>query len=295
MMQGKFHLIGYASGIAGADAHCSGGPDAVQQSTYLKAILGDDSPIVWDETVRPDEQDLSSRPDAAVQALSQKLAKLTTTLTQQNQFFSIIGGDHTSAIGTWSGVAEAKREEGDIGLIWIDAHMDSHTPETTESGRIHGMPLAALMGFGFPSLTSVLSDAAKLKPENVCLIGVRSFEKGEAALLKRLNVRVVMMDEINQKGFSVVLREAIEHVNKHTVGYGLSIDLDAIDPQDAPGVDVPEPNGIHAIDLINGLADALPDSRLLGAEIVEFDPSKDKHALTEKIVVALLKVLSEKR
>ena len=294
MMQEIFHLIGYASGIAGADEHCSGGPDAVQQSVYLKALMDKGLPLVWEQTVRPDERDLSSRPDQAVRQINEKLAHLTATLTRQNQFFSIIGGDHTSAIGTWSGVQDVKREAGEIGLIWIDAHMDSHTPETTESGRIHGMPLAALLGFGYPTLTTILNHSAKFKPENVCLIGVRSYEKGEAALLKRLNIRTYMMEEVSQRGFITVLQEAIQLVSRHTIGYGLSIDLDALDPKDAPGVDVPEPNGIHANDLISGLSDVLPDPRLLGVEIVEFDPTKDKAQLTEKLIAQLIDVIATK-
>src|SRR5665213_879539 len=175
-----------------------------------------------------------------------------STLLQQHKFVSVVGGDHSCAIGTWSGVYDAMHHLGDIGLIWIDAHMDSHTPETTPTNHIHGMPLACLLGYGYPTLTGVLHAAPKFKPENVCLIGVRSYEKGEAALLKHLNVRVFFMEEVQERGFEVVLAEAVQHVNQHTIGYGITLDIDAVDPLEAPGVDVPEPEGIHVKALCNG-------------------------------------------
>src|SRR3990167_3596662 len=295
MMQEIFHLIGYASGIAGADEHCSGGPDAVQQSVYLKALMDKGLPLVWEQTVRPDERDLSSRPDQAVRQINEKLAHLTATLARQNQFFSIIGGDHTSAIGTWSGVQDVKREAGEIGLIWIDAHMDSHTPETTESGRIHGMPLAALLGYGYESLTLLLHEAPKIKPENVCLIGVRSFERGEAELLKRLCVHTYFMEEVKQRGCVAILKEAVNKVSQKTVGCGISIDLDALDPEEIPGVDAREPHGISTTDLYEGIAQIISDPRLIAMEIAEFNPSRDEEHRTEKFIISFLEMIASKK
>jgi arginase len=123
------------------------------------------------------------------------------------------------------------------------------------------------------------------------LIGVRSYEQGEAEFLARLNVRVYFIEEVEQRGFTTVLKEAIEHDSEHTVGYGLSLDMDAIDPQDAPAVDVPEPNGIKIEDVLKGLAEMVKDTRLIGAEMVEFDPSRDNHHMTEKLMVSFLEVI----
>ena len=154
------------------------------------------------------------------------------------------------------------------------------------------MPLACLLGYGFSSLTNILHTAPKIKPRNLCLIGVRSFEKGEAEFLKRLNVRVYEMDEVHQRGLDVVMNEAMYIVSENTVGYGISIDIDGIDPKEAPGVDVPEPNGIHVHDLIVGLRQFAADPRLLLTEIVEFDPQHDVNHKTEKVFVELLKTLA---
>jgi arginase len=179
-----------------------------------------------------------------------------------------------------------------MGLIWFDAHMDSHTPETSESQRIHGMPLACLLGYGYPTLTSIMHHQPKFKPENVCLIGVRSFESGEAAFLKRLNVRIYFMDEVKERGFDTVLQEAVELVSRHTIGYGLSIDLDGLDPQDAPGVDVPEIDGVGAVDFCAALKKVVSDPRLIATEVVEFDPTKDVARKTEILVADILKIIA---
>ena len=111
----------------------------------------------------------------------------------------LIGGDHSAAAGYWSGIAQAHQPRGDIGLVWIDAHMDSHTPFTSPNGYVHGMPLAALLGHGDPGLTGLLSPRAKLRPDRVCLIGTRDFEPEEAALLRTLDVRVFYMDEVRSR------------------------------------------------------------------------------------------------
>jgi arginase len=282
------HLIGYASGEAGVDTQTGDGPQVLQQSAYLAEKH---LPCQWDDII-VSENESFKRTDEKIAANCASLAKCLTPIIKQKEAFCVIGGDHASAIGTWSAMHQAYQEKGDIGLIWIDAHMDSHTPETTESGRIHGMPLACLMGLGYPALTSVCQDGAKLKPENICLIGVRSFEKGEAALLKRLNVRVYFMDEVKRRGLSAVMQEAIAHVNQKTIGYGVSLDLDAIDPADAPGVDVPEPDGIPADQMLTEMAIVSRDPRLLGTEMVEFNPHRDKNHLTEKLLVNLLQKMT---
>jgi len=297
MQQKKIHLIGYASGVAGVDSHAGDGPLVMQKSLALQALQNHGYSFQWGAMIHPKEQSNLQPSDALTDVITQVCSDLATavsTLTTQQAPFTVIGGDHTAAIGTWSGVYHAMHEQGDIGLIWIDAHMDSHTPETSESGRIHGMPVACLLGYGNSSLTSILQQAPKIKPENICFIGVRSYEKGEAEFLAKLNVRIYFMDEVKKRGLVTVLKEAVKQVSAHTIGYGLSIDLDAIDPAEAPGVDVPEPDGIHAADLIQGLTEIAADTKLIATEIVEFDPSRDKNKMTENIVASLLEAIHGK-
>lgn len=281
-------LIGCASGLAGADAHSGDGPLAIQQSPYLSELTKLGIQYYWDGMIRPANDNAKLRVDESVRNLCIDLAKHVSDLVKKQQFFTVIGGDHSCAIGTWSGVYDAVHEKGDIGLIWIDAHMDAHTPETSESGRIHGMPVAAILGYGYSTLTSILNFNPKIKPENLCLIGVRSFEQGEAELLKRLNVKIYFMEEVRQRGFETVMREAIALVTRNTVAYGLTLDLDGIDPVEAPGVDVPEADGIHVSDLRKGLSLVAGDPKLIGAEIVEFDPSRDENHKTEKLFISLI-------
>lgn len=289
MQQDKFYLLGLASGLAGADITSGKGPLAMQQSTYMQ---NNRVGYEWVSMLQP----ATATPDNLVDALAYMNTQLATQVTQlmkQNKPFCVIAGDHTSAIGTWSGVYAAMQQRGQLGLIWIDAHMDSHTPQTSLSGNIHGMPLAVLLGHGVPQLTSILNTSPKLRPENVCLIGVRSYEDGEAALLKSLNVKIYFMDEVKQRGFVTVLREAVEWVNKYTVGYGISLDIDGLDPLEAPGVDVPEPDGIHVTDLLAGFAEITSDPRLLATEVVEFDPSRDKQGMTEKVVADVVQTIAQ--
>jgi arginase len=282
-------LIGCASGIAGADIRVGEGPNSVRRSSAISA-LEKSGHIQWQKILIPTMT--KSRKDEILRQLYMELAKEVSSILTAKNKFCVLGGDHSCAVGTWSGVYDAFHKQGDIGLIWIDAHMDSHTPETSQTGNIHGMPAASLLGYGYPTLTGVLHDAPKLKPENLCFIGVRSFEAGEEALLKRLNVKVYYMDEVRQRGFGDVLKDAAAHVSKHTIGYGISLDIDSIDPLEAPGVDVPEPDGIRFADMLEGLTNIMSDKKLIGTEIVEFDPSKDKNGVTEKIVTDILTTIA---
>lgn len=278
-------LLGYATGIAAADQGCEDGPRVLQKSSLLDALAKAGIDASWQVMLQP-RSDVAVLP--AVAELCTCLATETLQLTQQNKLFAVLGGDHSSAMGTWSGVAAAKQQQGAIGLIWVDAHLDSHTPESSESGNIHGMPVAHLLGYGAAELTGIINETAKIKPEHLCFIGIRSFEAGEEALIKCLGVRVYLMDEVKQRGVSAVLQEALQIVKRGTVGYGLSIDLDGIDPTEAPGVGSPEPDGILVADLYRALSVVVNDKDLLGIEIAEFNPHHDVQHRTEKVIQQLL-------
>jgi arginase len=280
----KIAIISYASGIGAGKSGCAKGPIQLQHSPYLKSL----QPLLdWQSPLTPTQQLQGMAALASIADLSNQLAQTAADLTRQKRFFLTLGGDHSSAIGTWSGVATAIAPQS-LGLIWIDAHLDSHTPDTTPSGNIHGMPLAALLGAGPTELTHILTTQTKLKPENVCIIGVRSFEPAEKHFLEEMNVRIYYMDEIKTRGIDTVFEEALAHVRKNSNYLGVSIDLDAIDPQSAPGVGSPEPDGIDPEALYQGLAHLLSQKELLAAEIVEYNPELDKHHETEQIAVTLI-------
>ncbi len=204
----------------------------------------------------------------------------------------VLGGDHSIAIGTWSGMVSAKNAQGNFGLIWIDAHMDSHTPQTTPSYNIHGMPLAVLLGHGDSRLVNVGLPGAKLNPAHVVLIGVRSFEPGEEKLLKSLNVTIYYIDDVNKRGFKTVFEEAVKKVSDKTNGFGVSLDIDAFDPTIAPGTGAPEPNGILDVDaVVDGLISIKDNEKFTALEIVEFDPTRDQNSKTSQLVVKLVSAI----
>ncbi len=291
MTDNKFYLIGCASGVAGADIHSGDGPIALRNSARLKALHDAGVNFEW-KTMLLAHDAKGKRVDEAVAESCDELARIVSPLAKKREKFCVVGGDHSCAIGTWSGVYDAVHDQGDIGLIWIDAHMDSHTPETSLTGNIHGMPLACLLGYGHATLTSILHHQSKFKPENVVLIGVRSFEQGEADLLRRLNVRIYFMDEVKKRGFDVVMQEAVEYVNRRTIGYGVTIDIDSVDPQDAPGVDVPEADGIRGKDLCDGIRKMVTDPRLIATEVVEFDPGHDIEQKTENLMADIIGIIA---
>lgn len=283
----NIELIGAVACIGAQDYRCESGPLVVRSRGLIQHLSHQGFHAHWKQFVMPyigigDNRDKTLQ----ISRYCAELAEYLHTVVASNHFFTVLGGDHSCAIGTWSGacVGNAKR----IGLLWIDAHLDSHTPQTSHSGAIHGMPLAALLGHGDPNLINIASDRPKFDPQDVCVVGVRSFEPEEQALLERLGVRIYYMEEIRRRGMDLVLREALAHVQRNTAAVGVSIDLDAIDPLDAPGVGSPERGGIEGASLIAALRSATQGVPLIGAEIVEFNPILDRSDRTVQLIFDLV-------
>ena len=278
-------VIGAASCAGAPDPGCAEGPDALRRYRVFH-----DTPlqhVEWDAILRvPRAQ--QDTPLHAVASLGARLADEVAAVLRAGNFPLVVGGDHSCAIGTWSGVHRALTDRGPLGLIWIDAHMDSHTFATTPSGQIHGMPLACLLGHGDATLTSIDGAEAKLRPEHVCLIGVRSFEAGEAALLHRLGVRVFEMAEIRRRGLTEVFDEALAIVRHGTAGFGVSVDLDALDPEEEPGVGTPVPGGLTRAELADALSRLRGDPAFVAMEIVEYNPRRDRGHATAAAAGALV-------
>lgn len=278
-------FIAYASCIGASDKSCGHGPEYLRRQGLMTALESAGLKSQWRATLS--ESEAHENTDQ-IADLCHQLHNHTMQVCLQGDRPIVLGGDHSCAIGTWSGVHEAYRETGPIGLIWVDAHMDSHTPETSMSGAIHGMPLACLLGHGDARLTRLNGPSrASLTPHNVSLIGVRSFEPDEARLLNDLGVHVYTMDTVHQRGLQSVYREALLHALDGTVGYGISIDLDAIDPTHAPGVGTPEAGGLNAEVLSQCLRETERD-KLLAMEIVEYNPHYDERDKTAVLVQTLL-------
>ena len=281
-------IIGVASGRGARDSRCEDGPQTLQASGILQCLSksGQTSPAF---DVLHVSDFLQNRDDLAqVAEIDSRLALLVAAKLKNHILPLVVGGDHACAVGTWSGVRAALPPQQEMGLIWVDAHMDSHVPDTSPSGALHGMPLACLLGEGPEALTELCGPAPKLRPRHVCLIGVRSFESDEQVLLERLGVRVYFMEEVRARGFAAVWQEAVRHVSHGVAGYGVTIDLDAIDPRDAPGVGTPEDNGIAGDDLIRAVQRLHEDPGLLAVEIAEYNPHLDRDRLTLRLLRRLI-------
>lgn len=181
-------------------------------------------------------------PEIAV--ASTTLAKSVRGILESDSLPVVLGGDHSIAIGSVTGVADYYREQNQrIGIIWIDAHLDSNTPETSFSGNIHGMPLAILLGYGPQELTMINGFSPKVRPEDCVVVGVRDVDSGERDLARRIGLKVFTMRDLDELGMSRVMDESIDIATRHTVGFHATFDIDFVDPTYAPGVGTPAPGG----------------------------------------------------
>lgn len=201
----------------------------------------------------------------------------------------VLGGDHAQAIGTLSALSRHHRKLGQrVGVVWVDAHTDMNTPDSSPSGNIHGMPLATLFGRGAPSLVELSGEEPALNPADVVIMGARDVDASEIPLVRELGVRVYTMHEIDRRGTAACMEEAIELVSANTAGIHLSFDLDGVDPEAAPGVGTPVPGGLtlresHTIcEMLN------QTGRLLGMEMVELNPTLDVRNRTGELAVWLI-------
>jgi arginase len=200
----------------------------------------------------------------------------------------VLGGDHSVAAGSVSGVAEFYRRKGEkIGVVWIDAHSDINTPETSPSGNVHGMPLAALLGLGPEALGNIFGYAPKVLVENTVLIGVREIDAAERENIRRAGVTVFTMRDIDERGMRTVMEEALAVAGHGTAGYHVSLDIDWIDPEDAPGVGTPVRGGATYREAHLAMEVIADHGRLLSFEIVEVNPVIDEHNRTADLAVEL--------
>ncbi|HJV11626.1 MAG TPA: arginase [Burkholderiales bacterium] len=280
-MQRQVQLIGAAWGLGGADPGCAEAP-AVLAPLAARRLEACGVGTVIGPLIAPAAGE--RRKTLAVSKLCGQLASAVADARREARLPCVLGGDHSCAGGTWSGVARTL--DGALGLVWIDAHMDSHTPSTSHTGRLHGMPLAWLLGQADDPLYGLASGV--LKPEHVCLVGVRSYEPEEDERLRRLGVRVVFMDEVRARGIDAVLGEAIEIARAGTTGFGVSIDLDVVSPDEAPNVGTPVSGGVTSAELARSLEQVAGEPSLAALELVEYSPRLDRDGATARVALSLL-------
>jgi arginase len=280
----KVDLIGVASALGGADNGCADAPQRLAEIGLERQLAQAGIDASWAAMYAPARH--GDGAPAALARLTRTVAARVAESLRAARFPCVIGGDHSCAVGTWSGVAAALAPRGQLGLVWIDAHMDSHTPGTSPSGNLHGMPLAALLGERDHALEGL--EEGVLRPRHVCLVGVRSYEPAEADRLARLGVRVFAMDEIERRGLTRVMADALDIANEGTVACGITLDLDALDPHEAPAVAVPEPQGIGGDELVTVLARIAREPRLVAFELAEYCPRLDRDGRSAQLIARLL-------
>jgi arginase len=285
----RVEIIGVRSGVGGRDAGAAGGAKALRAAGLAERLQAGGLDARWGAMLQPGRN--HAEPTAVMSRLGPRLAQAVKGAIDGGAFPLVIGGDHSCAVGTWSGVAAAHRTRGTIGLVWIDAHLDSHTPQTSHTGLIYGMPLAALLGYGDAPFTECLVPGAKVLPQHVCVLGARSYEPEERALLDRIGVRVIGTEEIARRGVGAALAEAVAIAAGAPGGYGITFDLDVLDPRDAPGVGTPAPGGVAARELIEAAALVAADTRLRALEIAEYNPRRDRNGLTATHALAIAETI----
>ena len=283
--------LGFGSSLAGVDI----GPAALRVARLNQRIaqLGYEVRDLGDMRVaRP-----LAQPDPAekvkylpeISAVCEELALEVKKILEGNELPLVLGGDHSIAIGSLSGVAAFYRERGQsLGLIWFDAHADMNTPETTPSGNIHGMPLSAVLGFGAAELTHIAGFAPKLDPRFCAHLGARDIDQGERELIRKLGMRFFTMREIDERGISVCMDEAIAIASRASAGYSVTFDVDALDPGDAPGSGTLVRGGLTYRESHLAMEKIAEAGGMRSLEIVEINTALDVNNRTAELGVELI-------
>lgn len=294
-MDKKLDLIAYNSGWGAQLQGCAKGPAALRDKGLANQLATHGIGATWRDFLYYEPDDPATPPAPGQERLPY-VAEYGRLLYQQvresltaDHMPCTLGGDHAMAIGTWHAIADHYHYHQQLGLIWIDAHLDAHTPETSPSQAWHGMPVAALLGHGEPSLTGLGQQGTVLNPAHLCMIGIRSYEQGEYDLLQRLGVRIYLIEEVHERGMEVVMAEALRHVTEQTQGFGVTIDLDAFDPSRAPGVGSPAENGLLRQETFHALQGIGLHKHFTALEIAEYNPERGSGNLTSTLVMELIR------
>lgn len=221
---------------------------------------------------------------APIVDMSGQLLTTVSDRVQDGWFPLVLGGDHSLSLGSVGGVARHRK----IGLIWLDAHGDFNVPSTSPSGNIHGMVLSALSGYGDPRLAGLGGFQPKVAAEHVALIGVRELDRGERELLAQSGVAVFTMHDVDRAGLAQVIEAALARTEGDLEGFHLSLDLDVVDPLQAPGVGTPVLGGLSYRETHLAMELMAQSGRLLSMDVVEVNPILDSHNETARLAVAFI-------
>lgn len=289
------HVIGVPMDLGAGRRGVDMGPSAIRIAGLNQRLreLGHTVIDEGDLEIRIPEQLKVGNPRtrylAEITQANRMLAEKVRQVAARGRFPLVLGGDHSIAVGTVTGLAQhARRRRKRLGLLWVDAHSDINTPGTSPSGNVHGMPLAALLGLGPAPLSALGGSFPKVQPDQVALVGIRSVDQGERNHLRSLGVHVYTMADIDRVGIHQVMEQAIADVSSGTDLVHVSFDLDSVDPTIAPGVGTPVKGGLdyrEAHSVMESLAEA---GVVTSLEIVEVNPILDDRNRSAEFAVELV-------
>lgn len=272
------------------------GPSAIRIAGLNERLEGLGHTVLEVGTVHADGPEISPTGDNnlkyfdAITEVCERTRDLVRGGMDQGCFPLILGGDHSLSIGSVAAVAGYHRERGErIGVLWVDAHTDMNTPETSPSGNIHGMSLAVLCGEGHERLVSMWGgEGPAVDPKNVVVLGARDIDETEKEIVRRTGIRVITMSELDERGIAACIDEAIERLTDGTAGFHVSYDADGLDPMIAPGVGTPVPGGLTYREGHLVSEKVARSGKMLSFEMVEVNPVLDRENSTAKQAVGLI-------
>ena len=294
-MPDKIRIIGVPMDLGASRRGVDMGPSALRVAglqSRLKQIGRHVEDIGNVAVPQPEEQHYGEKNAKYLDEIAQACRGLADTVKKsldEEMVPLVLGGDHSIAVGTTAGAAaHFHKQSKRIGVIWLDAHGDMNTPDSSPSGNIHGMPLAAIMGYGPPELTELGGIKPMVEPRNVSLVGIRDLDSKERRLVKDSGVHIFTMRDIDERGMREVMAEAIRFASDDTAGICVSLDMDFVDPSDAPGVGTPVRGGVTYREAHLAL-EMIADSRsMVSFELVEINPVIDLHNTTALLGVELV-------
>lgn len=294
-MAHKIRIIGVPMDLGQSRRGVDMGPSALRVAGLQSRLkqLGHSLEDIGNVPVKqPEEQPYGEKRAKYLNEIAETcrgLAEMTEQTLAEGFLPIVLGGDHSIAVGSCAGVSDFFRKQSKkIGYLWLDAHGDMNTPESSPSGNVHGMPLAALIGYGAPELVELLGYKPKIEPRNVAIVGVRDLDAKERRLVKESGVHALTMRDIDERGMREVMSEALRFAMDDTDGVAVSLDMDVIDPSDAPGVGTPVRGGITYREAHLAMEMIADSEAMVSLEIVEINPVIDLHNTTALLGVEMV-------
>ena len=288
----NINTLGVASCLGGSETTCHTAPGEIKYSNFGHILSEQHLVLDWQDIIG--QNFLAYNRLNELININQKIAHFSAKNVSDSMIFLVISGDHSSAMGTWAGVKNALAKEQPaktLGLIWLDAHLDAHTLHSSPSGNFHGMPISALLGLSEPALLACYPSQYYIASHELLMYGIRSYESREKKLLEANKVQFYPFEissTMNQVK-DTFLADCESLIDACDV-IGISLDLDVLDPFEAPAVETAVANGLkksYLLDILKHLKKQAKD-KLIGLEITEFDPVKDKNHKTEKAIFEII-------